>query len=58
MSSNLLPCPFCGGVAESKTIMGMSGSDVGGHVYCTRCYVEGFGFDQSDAEKLWNTRVQ
>lgn len=73
MTTNLLPCPFCGGEAELDTAQAyraLSGGALGSRavVYCTRCGAD-MGFCYEDARGTpredivnqvvddWNRRV-
>ena len=57
MSSELKPCPFCGGEAELNTI-DESDSTVINAVWCIDCESEG-GYYSTEAKaiKTWNTRT-
>ena len=55
MNSDLLPCPFCGGLAET----GFEDSHSGGHVKCSDCGVVGpvWSNDTEEAVVGWNKRA-
>lgn len=53
--SKLLPCPFCGGKADT----GFEDFHAGGHVKCTECGVVGpvWSNDTDEATAAWNLRA-
>ena len=59
----LLPCPFCGGEAEIKSVEHGDGPNRMGctRIYCSDCYCgtdwETDTYDFKDAIDIWNTRV-
>ena len=61
MTANiLLPCPFCGGIAEWEYTdwneSDESGDDGMGRIVCQSCPAEMHG-DRDDAENKWNSRA-
>lgn len=58
MTSELLPCPFCGGEAEILTAESMHGGYLFG-IMCNDCRSRGDVFDtEAEAIEAWNTRAE
>lgn len=56
--SELLPCPFCGGEAETLTAESMNGGYLFG-IMCNDCRSRGDVYDnEAEAIAAWNTRAE
>lgn len=62
-TSDLLPCPFCGGKADIVVGFRSSHASKGmiSHIDCNDCGAQGEKFDQLDCKdkaiKAWNKRI-
>ena len=61
MTQTLKRCPFCGGIAEVRHVLGeydqKKGKYLGYFVICTNCLTSGDNYDSADnAVRAWNRR--
>ena len=55
--SELLPCPFCGGEAETFAGIIIGGKNENVIVECTNCGAKVFRIQEVEAIEAWNNRI-